>query len=232
MYTNILLFMIYSHFSACLPKEVADHKWWAAGFAYRVLQQCLTMPTLPPSAHWPLGASSVEVGCSELQHQSLPGSADQSHSLCSQWSVKLESADWRKPGWSFLQVSKLRCDHAVVKVRCRLQVYQVSTSAFYKPVCQVQDINCVAYCILNTLQGLSEPRTLPWHWAPHGSWAPLVEERCQFSPQHQYGHCPHLWGRRLPSMRQTKCPYHWDGATGSEMEAPAGTIVKVQPYCW
>lgn len=73
----------------------------------------------------------------------------------------------------------------------------------------------------NTLTGFNETK-LPWHWAHCGSWAPPAEGRCQFSPQHQYGHYHRLWGRRLPSMHQTRCPYRRDGETGSEKEAPEG----------
>lgn len=85
-YPSEHLFMIYSHFWAVLQAEGAGHRWWAVGFAYRVLQRCWTMPMLPPFAHWPSGASSVQVGCSEHRHQPLPGSVGLSRSQCSRWS--------------------------------------------------------------------------------------------------------------------------------------------------
>lgn len=77
---------------------------------------------------------------------------------------------------------------------------------------------------------------LPWHWAPRGSWAPPAEGLCQFSLQHQCGHCHHQRGRRLPSMHQTRCPYHWGGVAGSVREAPEGTTAHYGTfqlrYCW
>lgn len=85
-YPSEHLFMIYSHFWAVLQAEGAGHRWWAVGFAYRVLQRCWTMPMLPPFAHWPSGASSIQVGCSEHRHQPLPGSVGLSRSQCSRWS--------------------------------------------------------------------------------------------------------------------------------------------------
>ena len=172
-----------SHSWAAPPVEGAGHRWWPVGFAYRALQQCWTMPTLPPFARWPLGVSSVEGGCSEPRHQQLPGSAGLSRSLYSRWSGELESAGQR---------GKLWIPHRMFHVR----------KCFSK----------------------LDKTTLPWHWAPCGSWAPPVEEWCQFSPQHQYGHCHHLRGRRSPSMHQTRCPYHWGGAAGSAREAPEGTV--------
>lgn len=158
------------------------------------------MPKLPPSAHWPLDASSVEEGHPELQHQSPSGSAGQSHSLCCQWSGELGSGGQANRSKKWLGLPWLTLCHRTVD--------------------SVWDH-------LGTLI-----QTLPWHWAPHGSWAPPTERRCQFLPQPQYDHCHHLRGRRLPSMRQTRCPYHWGGATGSEREAPEGQLQHISPLMW
>lgn len=77
-----------------------------------------------------------------------------------------------------------------------------------------------------------ERPTVPWHWAPRGSSAPPAEERCQFSPQHQYVHCHPQTGRRLPSMHQIRCLYRWDGATGSETVAAEGTVTAHESSSW
>lgn len=175
-----------SHFWAAPPVEGAGHRWWPVGFAYRALQQCWTMPTLPPFARWPLGVSSVEGGCSEPRHQRLPGSAGLSRSLYSQWSGE--------PG------SGVRGVNSEYLTTERFMLERVFQRAKWAKT------------------------TLPWHWAPCGSWAPPVEGWCQFLPQHQYGHCHHLRDRRSPSMHQTRCPYHWGGAAGSAREAPEGTV--------
>lgn len=109
----------------------------------------------------------------------------------------------QQQGWSHLYLTSHQ-----VTLRCRI-IKLASYFAFWK--------HFVGF----------DPGTLPWHWVPHGSWAPPVGGQRQFSLQHQYGHCHHLWGRRLPSMHQTRCPYHWDGAIGSEMEAPEATTVML-----
>lgn len=75
---------------------------------------------------------------------------------------------------------------------------------------------CLSFCY----GGMNDPKTIPWRWAPRGSWAPPILGRCQFLRRRQCGHCHHLRDTRLPSRHQTRCPYQWDGAVGSEREAP------------
>lgn len=75
-----------SHFLTVPQEEEAGHRWSTAGFAYKVQQQCSTVPMLPPSARWPFGVSSTGAARLEHRHQLPPGSAGLIRSQCSQWS--------------------------------------------------------------------------------------------------------------------------------------------------